>query len=135
RHHGAIVYGERELMPGPASGATRAVPSGYGRLVRDRGFAALMAAQFLGALNDNLLKIAILLTATSAVNGGASATGWRDDPTVIIPLAGAAFILPYLAFSGLAGQIADRFAKSRVLAWTKAPEVAVMALAVPALAS
>lgn len=119
---------------------------GYHRLLADRGFAALMGAQFLGALNDNLLKIAIMLAATSltaasAVTIGATApaevttTDWMHESTILIPLAGAAFILPYLIFSGLAGQIADRFAKSRVLVWTKAPEVIAMLLTVPALAS
>ena len=128
------------------SNETQAASSGYGHLMRDRGFAALMVAQFLGALNDNLLKIAIMLAATataaaSAVTIGATAPArvvvddWMHDPTTLIPLAGAMFILPYLFFSGIAGQIADRFAKSRVLAWTKAPEVIAMLLAVPALAS
>ena len=114
--------------------------------MRDRGFAALMVAQFLGALNDNLLKIAIVLAATSVAAGSAITIGadlpadlaardWMHDPATLIPLAGAAFILPFLIFSGVAGQIADRVAKSRVLAWTKAPEIVAMLLAVPALAS
>lgn len=123
-----------------ATGAS-AAPSNYGRLMRDRGFAALMVAQFLGALNDNLLKMAIVLAATSVVVAAAPGDtpspndDWMHDPKTLIPLAGAAFILPYLLFSGIAGQLADRFAKSRVLAWTKAPEILAMLLAVPALAS
>ncbi len=130
----------------PAATPGTAVPSGYGGLMRDRGFAALMVAQFLGALNDNLLKIAIMLAATSVAAGTmvtigttvpaqVTGTDWMHDPDLLIPLAGAAFIFPYLVFSGLAGQIADRFPKSRVLVWTKAPEVIAMLLAIPALAS
>src|SRR3546814_2068682 len=100
-----------------AATSAPAAPTGYRRLLADRGFAALMVAQFLGALNDNLLKIAIMLAATSAATVSAvtigatapaeiAAADWMHNTTTLVPLAGAAFILPYLIFSGIAGQIA-----------------------------
>ena len=45
----------------------------------------------------------------------------------------AVFVLPFLLFAGPAGQIADRFSKTRVLQITKALEIVTMALGLSAL--
>lgn len=102
---------------------------GYGALLRRRGFIALMTAQFLGALNDNILKMTAVLVATGAsgVNSAEAAS--------FIAAAGGAFILPFLLFSGWAGQIADRQRKDRVIALVKLFEIPVTLLAIPALMS
>jgi MFS family permease len=47
----------------------------------------------------------------------------------VASLATALFPIPFLLFSPVAGYLADRFAKHRVLLWTKCPEILVMALA------
>ncbi len=51
-------------------------------------------------------------------SGGTISTSMQ--PEVLTNLAGGLFILPYLLFSGLAGQLADRFDKSRVVQAVKA---------------
>lgn len=91
--------------------------------LRTRGFPALLSVQFLGAFNDNLLKMVISLPlAASAVEGGSRRS-----------LVNAVFILPYLLFSGYAGFVADRFVKRRVLIATKSMEIGAMTLALAAL--
>src|SRR5262249_57058091 len=64
--------------------------------------------------------------AAPAVNGTSGGSGE-------LPIVGVVFILPFLLFSGYAGQVADRFNKRTVLIVTKALEIVAMALAVVAL--
>ncbi|HWA42212.1 MAG TPA: MFS transporter, partial [Hypericibacter adhaerens] len=102
---------------------------GYGALLRRRGFLALMTAQFLGSLNDNILKMTVVLVAT----GASEAT--NAEAASFIAAVGGAFILPFLLFSGWAGQLADRRRKDRVVARVKLFEIPAMLIAIPALMS
>ena len=89
-------------------------------LLATRRFLPLFLTQAMGALNDNLFKNAlVVLVVFRTAEGGAP----------LVALAGGLFILPYALFSALAGQLADRFDKARLIRFTKAAEVAVMALA------
>jgi hypothetical protein len=94
------------------------------RLLRQRRFLPYLAAQTLGACNDNLLKNLLVLAATYH-----TARYAHTDPRWLASLAGALFILPFVLFSGLAGELADRFDKARVLQIVKAAELGIMALA------
>ena len=94
------------------------------RLLGQRRFLPFFGAQALGAFNDNAYKSVLLLLVTF---GGTISTSIK--PELLNNLAGGIFILPYLLFSGLAGQLADRFDKSRVVQGVKAIEVLIMALA------
>src|SRR4051794_10268239 len=86
-------------------------------LLRTRRFLPLFLTQALGALNDNLFKNAlVVLVVFRTAQGGAP----------LVAIAGGLFILPYLLFSSLAGQLADRYPKSRLIRITKAAEVLVM---------
>jgi 1-acyl-sn-glycerol-3-phosphate acyltransferase len=100
------------------------------RLLGQRRFLPFFGAQALGAFNDNLYRSALLILITF---GGTISTSMQ--PEVLTNLAGGLFILPYLLFSGLAGQIADRFDKSHVVQAVKATEILIMALAGTGLAS
>lgn len=97
-------------------------------LLKTPGLRPLFAAQFLGALNDNIYRMMVSLFAVSLGHGAAQESGY-------LALIGALFILPYLLFSGIAGRIADRLDKRHVLVAAKACEIAIMALGVLALAS
>jgi acyl-[acyl-carrier-protein]-phospholipid O-acyltransferase/long-chain-fatty-acid--[acyl-carrier-protein] ligase len=99
----------------------------YTGLLRIRGFAPLLAAAALGAVNDNLYKIVVVLM---AVNLGVTSGG-----TDYLALAGALFVVPYLLFSGYAGWVADAFNKRTVLIVTKSFEIIVMLAAFAALSS
>jgi len=94
------------------------------RLLAERRFLPYFASQSLGAFNDNLLKNGLVLLATFS-------TGLQAEiaPELLANLAGGLFILPFLLFSGLAGQLADRYDKALILKIVKAAEIAIMALA------
>ena len=85
-------------------------------------FLAFLAAQFLGALNDNAFKITLILFVLSTIAGEARQVRYSSIATALYPI-------PFLLFSPLAGYLADRFPKHRVLLWTKAPEILAMTLA------
>ena len=53
----------------------------------------------------------------------------RLEPELLTNLAGGLFILPFVLFSGLAGQLADRYDKALVLKCVKAAEIAIMGVA------
>jgi acyl-[acyl-carrier-protein]-phospholipid O-acyltransferase/long-chain-fatty-acid--[acyl-carrier-protein] ligase len=88
-------------------------------LLRSRRFLPLFVTQALGALNDNLFKNAIIVLVLFRGSGQA----W------LVPLAGGIFILPYALFSAIAGKLADRLDKARLIRLTKLYEVVLMALA------
>ena len=94
----------------------------YLETIRRRGLQPFLWTQFLGAFNDNVAKIVVIFLTTAQFGAEAGAA-----------FAGAVFILPFLLFSGYAGELADLRRKQRVLVWTKWLEVACMALMLPAL--
>ena len=96
------------------------------RGVASTGFRAFLAAQATSSFNDNAFKAFVILLITAADPAGAPA---------LIAKAGAAFILPFLLFSTVAGDVADRWPKARLVPLFKAIEVALLLLAVPALAA
>ncbi len=100
---------------------------GNGRLVTVR-FASFLVAQFLGAANDNAFKLTIVSYVLWRVTDEAAQVRYSSMATLLFPL-------PFLLFSPIAGFLADRCTKSRVLFWAKCPEIVAMALAIPALAA
>ncbi len=93
-------------------------------LLRSRRFLPLFATQFLGAFNDNAFRNAlVILVAYSAT------TVSGVDSRVVITAAAGLFILPFFLFSALAGQLADRLEKSRLIRAVKFFEIVVMGLA------
>jgi MFS family permease len=92
-------------------------------LIRSPSFAPIFACQFLGALNDNVFRFALIIFVTFTV---AERTGM--DTRTLVVMTGAIFILPFFMFSALAGQLADRYEKSRLIRTIKTTEIAVMGL-------
>ena len=84
------------------------------QLLRERRFAPFFVTQFLGAFNDNVYKNALVTLLAFQVTQ-ASAAG---SNTLII-LSGALFILPFFLFSATAGQLADKYEKSRFIQYVK----------------
>src|SRR5215212_8663876 len=97
--------------------------SNYSTLLRDRGFQSFLWTQFLGAFNDNVFKMIVSVAAVSYTAGN------EEAGSQYLALTGAVFVLPFLLFAGWAGQLADRFSKTRVLVVTKAFEILTMILA------
>lgn len=90
------------------------------------GLNALNATQFLGAMNDNILKLLIVFFLIHQQG--------QDRAGIVTATAGVFFVLPFLLFSAPAGGLADRCSKARVSVWVKLLEVAVTLLAVLAFA-
>src|SRR6266446_7784348 len=98
------------------------------RLLGARRFMPLFATQTLGAFNDNLFKSAFVMLVTY---GTAMRTGF--DPGVLAAMAGGALIAPFFLFSATAGELADRFERSRLLQILKAAELVAVFGAAAAL--
>jgi acyl-[acyl-carrier-protein]-phospholipid O-acyltransferase/long-chain-fatty-acid--[acyl-carrier-protein] ligase len=91
------------------------------QLFGTRRFLPLFITQFLGALNDNLFRqaLVILITVKLAADMGI-------QPSILTNLAIGLFILPYFLFSALAGQLADKYEKTNQIVWIKIWEVGLM---------
>ena len=92
----------------------------YGDTLRQRGLQPFLWTQFLNAFNDNLFKIVVSILAVRAATA-ANAGGQ-------LSLVGVVFILPFLLFSGYAGQLADVYSKRTVLVVTKSLEIVAAGL-------
>jgi hypothetical protein len=93
------------------------------RLLAERRFGPFFGVQFLGALNDNVFKQALVILLAYQT---ASFTTMSSD--TLQNLAQALFILPFFLFSATAGQLADKYEKSNLITITVSLELAVMAL-------
>jgi acyl-[acyl-carrier-protein]-phospholipid O-acyltransferase/long-chain-fatty-acid--[acyl-carrier-protein] ligase len=93
------------------------------RLLASRRLAGMFVAQFLGAVNDNLLKNALVIQVAYGRSGSA------NDVEVLVTVATALFILPYFLFSATAGELADKFEKMQLIKTLKLWEIGVMTLA------
>jgi acyl-[acyl-carrier-protein]-phospholipid O-acyltransferase/long-chain-fatty-acid--[acyl-carrier-protein] ligase len=90
------------------------------RLLAHRRFWPLFVAQFLGAANDNLFKNALAILIVFRLGDGVGMA-----PQVLVSLAAGLFILPYFLFSATAGQVSDRYEKSRLMRRWKLIEVVI----------
>jgi MFS family permease len=94
------------------------------QLFKRRRFSAMFFTQFLGAFNDNIFKQALILVLTYS-----AASQLGVAVSILNNLAAMLFILPYFLFSALAGQIADKFEKSRLTRFVKLLELIIMVVA------
>ena len=93
------------------------------RLLGERRFGPFFGVQFLGALNDNGFKQALVILLAYQTT---RFTTLSSD--TLQNLAQVLFVLPFFLFSATAGQIADKYEKSRLISVTVVIEIAVMAL-------
>jgi len=94
------------------------------KLMREKRFLPFFCTQFLGALNDNVFKTALI---TMAVFHTADLTTLNG--TAVATLLPGIFILPFFLFSATAGQIADKYEKSQLIRLVKIFEVVLMLIA------
>lgn len=85
----------------------------------NRGFVALTLTQFLGAVNDNLLKGVLSFAVAS---GGIWAGQLGDGGQSYV---GLCLTVPFILLSGFAGQIADRTSKRKVTVLVKLAEIGI----------
>ena len=90
--------------------------------VKNRSFLSFLGTQALGAFNDNVFKQLVLLLGVGYLMAGI------EYQAVVQFL----FALPFLLFSGFAGDIADRISKGRMMLLCKVAEVLIALLGVAA---
>lgn len=89
-------------------------------LMGQRRFLPLFVTQFLGAMNDNLFKNAMIFFVIYHV---------LSDPKKEETFSGIAtgvFIVPFFLLSALAGQLADAYDKARMIRIVKTAEIGIM---------
>ncbi|MDI4237053.1 acyl-[ACP]--phospholipid O-acyltransferase [Bradyrhizobium sp. Arg237L] len=85
------------------------------QLMSSRRFAPLFWAQFFSALNDNVLKNALVIILLYGATAGENAS--------LVTLAAAVFIFPFFVLSALGGELADKYVKSVVARRLKFVEI------------
>ena len=102
----------------------RRLMSNQFQLLNQKRFRPFFFTQFLGAFNDNVFKTALITlvafhaASLSSISGGTLAT--------LLP---GVFILPFFLFSATAGQIADKYEKSKMIRLVKVFEITIMVFA------
>ena len=77
---------------------------------------------FLGVLNDNFLKNLIAFVGIVWIAD-------EGNKSLVISLASAMMVLPYILFSPIAGRLSKEYPKARIIKITKVAEVPIMLLA------
>lgn len=93
-------------------------------LMTTRRFAPFFWTQFLGAFNDNVFRNGLMIMI--AYGAGMKLA---DQSDILINVAAGLFILPFFLFSATAGQIADKYEKSRLIQRIKLLEIGIMTAA------
>src|SRR6266852_6883632 len=114
---------------GPQLGSVVMPPNQFA-LLRTRRFLPLFVTQFLGALNDNFFKNALVILVTYRL---AQQVGLNGQ--ILVTAAAGLFILPFFLFSATAGFLADKFEKRRLILAVKIAEIVFMAIAVAGFTS
>jgi 1-acyl-sn-glycerol-3-phosphate acyltransferase len=92
-------------------------------LLGQRRFAPFFWTQALGAFNDNVFRNALVTLVAFQMGLGDHAVSLYTN------LAPALFIIPFFLFSATAGQLAEKFEKTRIIRYVKLFEIAAMVLA------
>ncbi|MBS0515318.1 MAG: MFS transporter [Proteobacteria bacterium] len=93
------------------------------RLLRERRFLPFFLTQALGAFNDNVFRVATILLIGFSMSLPDEKVAFYNN------IAPALFILPFFLFSASAGQLAEKFEKTRIIRFVKLFEIAAMAIA------
>lgn len=97
-------------------------PNQY-QLLKERRFAPYFCVQFLGAMNDNVFKNALLILFAFQTTQITSL-----DSNTLINLAAGLFILPFFLFSATFGQFADKYEKAHLIQITVLIEAVIMVM-------
>ncbi|MBU0669158.1 MAG: MFS transporter [Alphaproteobacteria bacterium] len=92
------------------------------RLLSRRRFLPLFCTQLLNAFNDNLYKTAMVLFVVYSVYNS------EESESMFSGIASALFIIPFVLFSAIAGQLADMRDKARIIRTVKLCEFGIMTL-------
>ena len=90
-------------------------------LLKHNRFLPIFCTQFLGALNDNVFKNAIVILIAFTLADKLGVNG-----SILVIVAAGIFILPFFLFSATAGQLADKYEKSLLIRRIKMTEIVIM---------
>lgn len=90
-------------------------------MVKIKKWIPLFTTQFLGVLNDNVLKNAIIFISIFWLA--------EEDQQFVIPIASALLVLPFVLFSPLAGKWSQTKSKQRIFEIAKLLEIPIMGVA------
>jgi MFS family permease len=93
-------------------------------LLADRRYAPLFITQCLGAFNDNLVKTMLVVLIAYGY--------WNIDdarPDVLVSMAAGLFILPFVLFCPLAGELTEKYPKDAIIRIIKLAEIGIVLLA------
>jgi acyl-[acyl-carrier-protein]-phospholipid O-acyltransferase/long-chain-fatty-acid--[acyl-carrier-protein] ligase len=82
----------------------------------------LFFTNFMGVLNDNFLKNLIAFVGIMWLANG-------ENKSLVISLASAMMVLPYILFSPISGRLSKRYPKAKIIKITKVVEIPIMLLA------
>ncbi|MCS5710002.1 acyl-[ACP]--phospholipid O-acyltransferase [Candidatus Berkiella aquae] len=92
-------------------------------LLTKQRFLPLFLTQFLGAFNDNVFKSALVVLVTFVI-----VNELPVDPKILVTLASCLLIAPMFIFSALAGALADKYEKAKLIRIIKMAEIVLMLL-------
>jgi MFS family permease len=93
-------------------------------LMKEQRFRPYFYTQFLGAFNDNVFKTALITLVAFH-----SASLNNIDSGALTTLLPGLFMMPYFIFSATAGQLADKYERSRMIRYVKLFEIGIMIFA------
>ncbi len=93
-------------------------------LLKQQRYRPFFFTQFFGALNDNVFKTALI-----ALVAFQTASLTDMNGSMLVTVLPGLFILPFFLFSATAGQISDKFEKSKLIRIVKLFEIGIMAIA------
>lgn len=100
----------------------------YPPLRRDKAFWGITVTQFLGAFNDNLFKMLLMLICADYVMARAGRDGESSYFDPYQTGASLLFAFAFVMFSGFAGYLSDLYRKKGIVVASKVAEILVMAL-------
>lgn len=92
-------------------------------LFKDKRFLPIFIVQFCGCLNDSIIKNALIILITFKIAESLSVA-----PYMLVMLANVLFIAPFVLFASLAGQVADRYERSKIVKIIKSIEIGIILL-------
>ena len=95
-------------------------------LFRDIRFLPIFIVQFCGCLNDNMLKNALIILITYQISAQFTAI----SAPILILFANTIFVLPFVIFASIAGQVSDKYERSSLVKIIKLFEIAIILFAI-----
>ena len=93
------------------------------KLFTSRRFLPMFLSIFLGAFNDNLIRSGLVVLITYAAQHDISLS---MQPEILVTICYGLLVLPMVLFSSIAGELADKYEKSRLIIFTKIAEIFIV---------